>query len=94
MKILGVPVQPTSYQAAIAQIMVWAEKNESRYVCAANVHRVMDAHDSPEFMEVVNQADLVTPDRMPFDFLVCLWVLCVKKVFAVDSYVNLKNRIN
>jgi N-acetylglucosaminyldiphosphoundecaprenol N-acetyl-beta-D-mannosaminyltransferase len=65
MKILGVPVQATSYQAAIAQIMAWAEKNESRYVCAANVHMVMEAHDSPEFMEVVNQADLVTPDGMP-----------------------------
>jgi N-acetylglucosaminyldiphosphoundecaprenol N-acetyl-beta-D-mannosaminyltransferase len=65
MKILGVPVQPTSYPAAIAQIMAWAEKNESRYVCAANVHMVMEAHDSPEYMKVVNQADLVTPDGMP-----------------------------
>jgi len=65
MKILGVPVQPTSYQAAIAQIMAWAEKNESRYVCAANVHMVMEAHDSPSFMDVVNHADLVTPDGMP-----------------------------
>jgi N-acetylglucosaminyldiphosphoundecaprenol N-acetyl-beta-D-mannosaminyltransferase len=65
MKILGVPVQATSYQAAIAQIIAWAEKNESRYVCAANVHMVMEAHDSPEFMEVVKHSDLVTPDGMP-----------------------------
>jgi N-acetylglucosaminyldiphosphoundecaprenol N-acetyl-beta-D-mannosaminyltransferase len=65
MKILGVAVQPTNYQAAVTQITSWAEQNESRYVCAANVHMVMEAHDSPSFMMVVNKADLVTPDGVP-----------------------------
>ena len=65
MKILGVTVQPTSYPAAVAQITFGAEQHESRYVCAANVHMVMEAHDSPSFMEVVNKADLVTPDGVP-----------------------------
>ena len=31
---------------------------------------VMEAHDSPEFMEVVKRADLVTPDGMPL-----MWAL-------------------
>ncbi len=65
MRILGVSVHPTSYQAAVSQITSWAKMKESRYVCAANVHMVMEAYDSPSFMQVVNDADLVTPDGMP-----------------------------
>jgi len=70
MRILGVSVHPTSYQEAVAQITSWAKWKESRYVCAANVHMVMEAHDSPTFMQVVNDADLVTPDGMPL-----VWVM-------------------
>src|SRR5271157_5461316 len=65
MRILGVSVHPTSYQAAVTQITSWAKMKESRYVCAANVHMVMEAYDSQSFMQVVNGADLVTPDGMP-----------------------------
>ena len=65
MKILGVSVHATSYRRAVKQITLWAEMNESRYVCAANVHMVMEAYDSQSFMQVVNDADLVTPDGMP-----------------------------
>jgi N-acetylglucosaminyldiphosphoundecaprenol N-acetyl-beta-D-mannosaminyltransferase len=36
-----------------------------RYVCAANVHMTMEAHDDPAFREVVNGADLVLADGQP-----------------------------
>ena len=65
MRILGVSIHATSYKAAVTQITSWAEMNESRYVCVANVHMVMEAYDSRSFMQVVNDADLVTPDGMP-----------------------------
>lgn len=65
MRILGVSVHPTSYQEAVTQITSWAKRRESRYVCAANVHMIMEAYDSPSFMQIVNSADLVTPDGMP-----------------------------
>jgi N-acetylglucosaminyldiphosphoundecaprenol N-acetyl-beta-D-mannosaminyltransferase len=63
--ILGSRVDPTSYANALQQVMTWAKRRESRYVCAANVHMLMEAYDSPEFQRVVNAADLVTPDGMP-----------------------------
>lgn len=63
--ILGVRVDPTSYSAATAQIVAWSTNHESRYVCVANVHMIMEAYDSPGFTEIVNTADLVTPDGMP-----------------------------
>ncbi len=63
--ILGMRVDRTDYAAASRQVVEWARSGESRYVCAASVNNVMEAHDSPEFRQVMNQADLVTPDGMP-----------------------------
>lgn len=75
MKILDVNISPTSYLQASQLIREWANHNESRYVCAANVHMVMEAHDSSQVRDVVNNADLVTPDGMPL-----VWVMRRKGV--------------
>lgn len=66
--ILGMRVDITSYEAATNQIIKWAKAKESRYVCTANVHMLMEAYDDPAFSTVMNQADLVTPDGMPLVF--------------------------
>jgi N-acetylglucosaminyldiphosphoundecaprenol N-acetyl-beta-D-mannosaminyltransferase len=63
--ILGTRVDATSYADASARILQWARASESRYVCACNVHMVMEAHDVEDFQRVVNAADLVTPDGVP-----------------------------
>lgn len=63
-------VDPTSYAEATAKVLSWAQAGESRYVCVANVHMVMEAHDDPHFRALVNAADLVTPDGMPL-----VWIL-------------------
>ncbi len=55
----------TSYAAATRQVLDWAHERSPRYVCVANVHMAMETHDDPAFREVVNRADLVTPDGMP-----------------------------
>ncbi len=63
--ILGVRVDATSYVDASARVMRWAARGESRYVCCANVHVIMEAQDSPRFAQVLRDAALVTPDGMP-----------------------------
>jgi len=63
--ILGMKVHVTSYAQSVATILDWAAAAESRYVCAANVHMVMEGYDSETFQNCVNRADLVTPDGMP-----------------------------
>jgi len=63
--VIGMRVDCTSYKHATEQVLEWAGAAESRYVCVATVNNVMEAHDSPGFMEVMNSADLVTPDGMP-----------------------------
>ena len=68
--ILKTRVDPINYKEATQKIIEWAEKEKSRYVCAATVHMVMEAFDSEEFCQVVNNADLVTADGMPL-----VWML-------------------
>lgn len=63
--VLDVRVDATSYSDATRRVLSWARSDASRYVCACNVHMVMEAHDDPIFRDEVNGADLVTPDGMP-----------------------------
>ena len=71
--ILNVNVHETNYDSATEHIQSWAQLGESRYVCAANVHVVMEAYGAPEIRAVVNAADLVTPDGMPL-----VWMMRAK----------------
>ena len=64
-RILGMRVDATSYDLAVATILDWVSTRESRFVCASTVHMVMEAHDSEEFRKIMKSADLVTPDGMP-----------------------------
>ncbi len=68
--ILGMRVDPTSFQEASESILTWARAGESRYVCVANVHMTMEAYDCPDFRKIVNSADMVVPDGMPL-----VWML-------------------
>ena len=63
--IVGMRVDATSYGDATDRIMVWAKNGESRMVCAASVNNVMETRESGDFLDVMNRADLVTPDGMP-----------------------------
>lgn len=63
--ILGTRIDATSYGDATREVVTWAGEGKACYVCAANVHMVMEAHDDPNFNLVVNGAALVTPDGMP-----------------------------
>jgi N-acetylglucosaminyldiphosphoundecaprenol N-acetyl-beta-D-mannosaminyltransferase len=71
--ILSSRIDPTSYTQAVSQIIGWAKQGEGRCVYAANVHMLMEAYDSLEFCNIINTADLVTPDGMPL-----VWTLRLK----------------
>ncbi len=71
--VIGTRVDATTYEAATAQVIEWARAGQSRVVCIANTHSIMQAYDDPSFRSILNAADLVTPDGMPL-----AWVLRVK----------------
>ncbi len=63
--ILGMKVDVTDYAQASNLILSWAHDGLSKYVCVATVNNVMESYDSKIFQNVMNAADLVTPDGMP-----------------------------
>lgn len=65
LSILGMRVDVTSYADTSRRVLRYANEARSAYVCVANVHMTMEAHDSQAFRTVVNEADLVVPDGVP-----------------------------
>jgi N-acetylglucosaminyldiphosphoundecaprenol N-acetyl-beta-D-mannosaminyltransferase len=63
--VLGMRVDATSYTHAAEEILRWARRGESRYVCVATVNNAVEARDDSGYAAVMNGADLVTPDGMP-----------------------------
>lgn len=64
-KVLDFPITALVFHDQIQTILKWAIARESKYVCVANVHMLMEAHWHPEFADVLHHADMVTPDGMP-----------------------------
>ncbi|WP_200894647.1 WecB/TagA/CpsF family glycosyltransferase [Bacillus alveayuensis] len=71
--ILGLKVDPITFEEITNKVISWANSNQSKYICFANVHMVMESYDSPNFRKIVNEADIVSPDGMPL-----VWMLKVK----------------
>ena len=83
--ILNMHVDVTSYPEATQRVVHWANQGAARYVCAANVHMVMESHDDPVFNRIVNNADMVTPDGVPLVWaLKLLGVSQASRVYGPD----------
>lgn len=83
--ILNMHVDVTSYPDATKKVVRWAREGLKKYVCAANVHMVMESHDDPLFQDIVNKADLVTPDGVPLVWaLRLLGVQDASRVYGPD----------
>ena len=54
-----------TYTFFLEQLAQLAHSNKSSYVCVANAHMLIEAHWSQEFNDILQRADIVTPDGMP-----------------------------
>lgn len=83
--ILGTRINTTSYINATQKTSIWANLNESRYICISTVHMVMEGYNNPEYQAIVNNADLVTPDGMPLVWMLrALGVKDQQRVYGPD----------
>lgn len=81
--VLGVRIDGSDYAATTARILALAEVRRASYVCAANVHMVMEAWDDERFRDVVNGATLVTSDGMPLVWMLrALGLRCIGRVYG------------
>jgi N-acetylglucosaminyldiphosphoundecaprenol N-acetyl-beta-D-mannosaminyltransferase len=70
LKVVDVSVTALDFDTQIELMMQWAKGPESRSVCVANVHMLVEAHRNPAFAAILESSDLVTPDGMPL-----VWML-------------------
>ncbi len=68
--IIGTPICILSFDDQINQIVTWAKNCQSKMVCVANVHMLIEAWQNPDFASVLRHANLVTPDGIPL-----VWML-------------------
>ena len=74
--VLGVGVSTTSYDEVASLCRAWSrgrtkaappqeDPPRARYICVTSVHGIVTAFRNAEFRDILNQADVVTPDGMP-----------------------------
>lgn len=68
--VLNSPVTALRFDEQLLLMLKWARAHESKMVCLANVHMLMEAYWHPEFASVLKAADIVAPDGMPL-----VWML-------------------
>ena len=70
--VIGTPVTALLFDTQIKIILDWASSYESRIVCVANAHMLIEAYLHPELATILKSADLVTPDGMPLVWMMRL----------------------
>jgi len=67
--VLGVNISAVNLDLAAQRIDDWIKARKSVYVCVAPVSTVIDCQDDPDYKNIINAADMVTPDGMPLVWL-------------------------
>ncbi len=64
-KIIKSYISTGNYNNFVTDLLKLSEKQDSSYVCVSNVHMTIEAYDDNNFLNIVNNADIATPDGMP-----------------------------
>jgi len=67
--VIGVPIDAVDWDGAVARLRQWSIERASRVVCICNVHSTVTARREAEFLRVVREADMATPDGAPVAWL-------------------------
>lgn len=63
--VLGVGISAMSLETAVNLTFEAIDQKRKGYVCVTGVHGVIEAQDSEEFRNILNESFLTTPDGMP-----------------------------
>jgi len=69
-ELIVTPISVLSFKDQIDLIIDWAKKDQSKMICVANVHMLIEAWQNSNFASTLKSADLATPDGMPL-----VWML-------------------
>ena len=90
--LLNTPITCLPFEEQIMLILRWAKVGESRTVCLANVHMLMEAYWNSDFSKILTNADLVAPDGMPLVWMLrTLGASNQNRVAGMDVFLSLCN---
>ena len=64
-RIISLNIDRVSFSESLEKVMRWGLDHRPAYVCFANVHMTIEAHQDAYFQENINQANLVLADGKP-----------------------------
>lgn len=83
--LLSIDVSTGSYKEFVRHILETAEARISQYICVANVHMLVEAHNDLRFARIVSGAHIITPDGKPLAWaLDMLYGLKQERVAGMD----------
>ena len=65
LKVIKSMISIGDYEKFVDNILKLSYKETSSYVCISNVHMNIEAYDDDKFLNIVNSANITTPDGMP-----------------------------
>jgi len=82
-------ISVVNYESAVKYVEAWAARRESRFVCVCPATGVTTAWLRPDFRQVLNEADMVTPDGFPVAATLRLLGATVRKrVYGPDHTID------
>ncbi len=88
--VLKSPITSLCLEEQIFLMLKWARIRESKSVCLANVHMIMEAYWNQSFARILESADLVSPDGMPLVWMLRkLGIYNQNRVAGMDVFLNL-----
>lgn len=85
--VLEFPITALPLEEQVKTIVRWADQRQSKTVCVANVHMLMEAYWNPDFGTVLKNSDLVTPDGMPLVWMMRrLGAISQERVAGLDLF--------
>lgn len=92
--LINFSVSTGSYALFINEMTELARQRVSTAVYFANVHMFVEAHDSDAFRELINKADIVTPDGQPLAWMLrLLYGIKQDRVAAMDFMPDMLQRM-
>lgn len=89
-KVITSLITTGSYEAMTNKIFALAQHNSSSCVYFANVHMLIESYDDPAFNEILNKADMATPDGAPLTVAMrLLYGINQERVAGMDMFPTL-----
>lgn len=89
-KVLSIDLSVGEYRTFVDNIIDLSLKKRSSYVCVANVHMVIESHGNSDYADIVNGAEIITPDGMPLaKMLRYLYKIKQERVAGMDIFPDL-----